>query len=318
MHVLFLNHTQLACGVYQYGKRLFELLVAVQCDDATFAYAEVDSLSAYCEKVRESAAEIVLYNFHGATMPWLNRSVIVAQPGGKIHVGIHHESPVPFFDYIVDVSDLARPLFEHIPDRLSEGIDPVVKDFVDYAEEDSVPVFGSFGFGFDNKGFHKIVEMVNQQYDRAIIKFIIPMAFYDPNRAHTLQLARNKCIAANVKHPNVKLMILHTFLSNEDILYFLSKSTMNMFLYDKMNGRGVSSAIDYAMSVGRPIGISDSHMFRNVYRDDICLYKCNIRDCMVQSKAWLESSIDAKKNNDLLRQFFIDNFQEMMLFKRKA
>ena len=39
-------------------------------------------------------------------------------------------------------------------------------------------------------------------------------------------------------------------------------------MYDSMVGRGISSTIDYALSVKKPLGISDSYMFRNIYDGD--------------------------------------------------
>ena len=40
---------------------------------------------------------------------------------------------------------------------------------------------------------------------------------------------------------------------------------------------GVSSVIDYAISVNKPFVISDSYMFRNIYSDSICVYYTEIK-----------------------------------------
>lgn len=82
------------------------------------------------------------------------------------------------------------------------------------------------------------------------------------------------------RKPGIELMVSTDFFENEDLLFFLGSNTMNLFLYDRMEGRGISSTLDYALSVDVPFGISDSYMFRNIYDDSICVYKNRISDIM--------------------------------------
>ena len=98
-------------------------------------------------------------------------------------------------------------------------------------------------------------------------------------------------------------MISHDFFSNTDILKFLKSNTMNIFLYDTMYGRGISSTIDYAISVKKPLGISDSYMFRHIYSDEICLYKNSINDCMKNSTNYLAKYLDEYSNNNIINKF---------------
>lgn len=51
----------------------------------------------------------------------------------------------------------------------------------------------------------------------------------------------------------------HQFLSHDALLDWLSQNTINCFFFDKCEGRGVSSSIDYALAVRRPIA-----MFRHI------------------------------------------------------
>ena len=64
-----------------------------------------------------------------------------------------------------------------------------------------------------------------------------------------------------------------------------------------MHGRGISSTIDYDISVKRPLAISDSYMFRHIYSHDICVYKVNIDDAINNSKKILTSKTDFLKLN---------------------
>jgi len=274
--ILFLNHKIKNCGVYQYGVRLFEIL-----KDDTYIYKEIDSYEEYTNISSSSQFTIIIYNYHKFTMPWLNKNTIQTVIR---NIGIPHESPDDLFDIICnidpngpeDVINLIKRF--SLPRPIYENFEINTNAFIDMHKDSDLPIFGSFGFGFENKGFYKIVEMINQQYDNAIIKFVIPIAHFDPD-PYTVHKMKQMCIERNIK-PGIVLLITHDFFSTNEILTFLQSNTMNIFLYDQMYGRGISSAIDYALSVKKPIGISDSYMFRNIYSDEICLYKHSIDYCL--------------------------------------
>ena len=71
-----------------------------------------------------------------------------------------------------------------------------------------------------------------------------------------------------------------------------------------MIGRGNSSAIDYAISVNPNLGISDSYMFRNIYSDDICLYKNSINQCLSYSQKHCKNYIDQYSNKNMIDKFY--------------
>jgi hypothetical protein len=98
-------------------------------------------------------------------------------------------------------------------------------------------------------------------------------------------------------------MFYTKFASDEEILYFLSKNTANIFLYDLSFGRGPSSVIDYALSVNTPLCINDSYMFNHIYNDDICVCKNSIQKCINNShildlyrKKWCHNKLVEKLN----------------------
>jgi hypothetical protein len=311
--VLFFNHKIINCGVYQYGKRVIEILQKDK--EINYIYKEVDCLSEYQNAICENVnIKVIIYNYHEYTMNWLNSSNI--QRSVK-NIGIPHESSEHLFDIICNIDpdapessnrfSLPRPIYENIEEIISTPSEnEVINNFINKYRDTNLPIFGSFGFGFDNKGFDKIIKFVNQQYDNAVIKMVIPIAHFDPepNRIHRM---RNLCINTN-KKSGIKLMITHDFFSNTDILKFLNSNTMNIFLYDKMYGRGISSTIDYALSTKKPLAISDSYMFRNIYSDKICLYKNSIQNCLQVSNDYC--SIYLKKYSNKL---FIEKFKNLLL-----
>jgi hypothetical protein len=304
MIVLFLNHATNNCGVYQYGKRLFDIIV--KDDQITYVYREITNENEYIVVCGLENIGAIIYNYHQSTMNWLQTGNIQKT---VTNIGVVHESPEYLFDIVCNLDpsmpsdvthySIPRPIYENVDDLPAPT--GTAREFILAHTDGHIPIFGSFGFGFRNKGFHHIVTMINDNYDSAIIKFVIPVAHFDPD-SQTVNHMRTLCINANRK-PGIVLMIHHEFLSNDDILSFLKSNTMNIFLYDDLHGRGISSAVDYAISVKKPVGVSNSHMFRNIYSDSICLNKVSISDCMNNSVTYCDQFVKQYSHINMIQKF---------------
>jgi hypothetical protein len=309
MNVLFLNHKKKQCGVYQYGLRIYNILKLTK--DINYEYYELDCVEEYNYITSKNNYYAIIYNYHVATMSWLNANNIRKD---ILSVAIPHEISVSFFNITCNIDpdavetnnhySLPRPIFENIEEIFSNinYSSEENKNFINLHTNENLHIFGSFGFGFEFKGFDKIVKLINDNYDNAVIKFIIPTADFCNSSNENNKNLSSKCLSLNIK-PGIKLLISHAFFSNEEILKFLSLNTMNIFLYDKLDGRGISSAIDYAISVKKPIGISDSYMFRNIYSDEICLYKTSIVNCLNNSVNYCNKYLEKYSNENLRNKF---------------
>ena len=293
--LLFLNHSDKQCGVYQYGKRLFDILK--KTNDIAYVYKEINNIEEYKRATVEDVSGII-YNYHYLTMPWLSSATIQKR---IVNIGIPHESPTSMFDKIcnLETGSIPRPIFEEINYDIHIET-PAIKDFI-ASYKDTKPIFGSFGFGFSNKGFDKIIKMINAQYEEAIIKLVIPQCKFAGNTNEALNIKKNLMKIPTKK--GIRVLITNDFFSEEEILLFLHTNTMNLFLYDKLHDRGISSTIDYALSVKKPFGISDSYMFRHIYNDDICLYKRSIHECMVNSSAVIDKFLHKNSHSALIEAF---------------
>jgi hypothetical protein len=312
MLILFLNHKSHQCGVYQYGVRLYDILSRTQ--NIQYIYREVNSLDEYNSCINERPDYYaIFYNYHFITMPWLNINTI--QKRIK-NIGLQHDlDEYNMFEVIIrlDVTlqeepnkyNILRPLFENTQIILNnyQPLNLRLLNFINY-HDDGIPTIGSFGFGGHHKAFDKVVELVNNQYDKAVIKLLIPSADFGPKHEDIINLVRY--IYSKITKPGIKLLTFHEFVKNEDILLFLSRNTINLFLYDTSSPHfskaGLSSVIDYAISVKKPFGISNSNMFRHVYSDNICAYKTSINEIIKLGSVVCEKYLCKFSNDKLITQ----------------
>ena len=260
MKVLFVNHTQQQCGVYQYGKRISDILVNDGRYDLN--YYETDSSVNFYDKIKNFSPNVIIYNWHESTMRWLTSEITNDLRNIK-QLFIFHEVKFPsnfksdgfiMSDFNEDEKNkkfsIPRPIFE------IENI----------KTQNEIPIIGSFGFGFENKGFERICHLVNNSFDESIIHLHITNAFFGDRDGMISNRVIDRC-KNTITKKGIELIITTNFMTNDEILQFLNKNTVNMFLYDNMPGRGLSSTIDYAVSVDTPLIVNNSNMFRHLLCD---------------------------------------------------
>lgn len=270
--ILYLNHQERQCGVYQLGKATGDALQGSQ--QYRFVYAEVASLAQAHEALTDCLPDALICNWHPSTMPWLNDDAVASfrRPVGTAC----HDQPFPRISHAHLHLDPTFPeCWEHFRIRRLvpqfPAPQPVPSD---------VPVIGSFGFGFGNKGFERLATQVNQEFDAAVIRLQISHASYgDPHGTAARDIVE-RC--RQLCKPGVTVEAGHDFLTRDELLHWLAGNSINCFFYDVMYGRGISSATDLALAVGRPIAISQSWMFRHLMRaaDQISIEASTIRDIL--------------------------------------
>lgn len=257
-NILFVNNLNENCGVFQYGRRTFDILR--KSENYNFTYLGVSNKSDFYIQAGSVFPDAIIFNYHPSTLPWVDNDFILSIKAYVKSYGIHHEGEIPsFFDYNI-LSDSTAPsnIFNFsVPRPLFEDIKTI-----DYGEP-QFPIIGSFGFGFYNKGFERLVKMVSDEFEKSTIRLNIPFAHYGDADGSMAKDISQKCYRL-IDERRTNLSITHNFMKDSVLLNFLASNTINCFLYDRMSGRGLSSAIDYALSVDVPVAISDSEMFRHI------------------------------------------------------
>lgn len=260
--ILFVSHKAKQCGVYQYGLNIAQALQ--NSTRYSFIYAECKNAAELQETVAHKKPSAIIYNYHPATMPWLDRETVGSL--GVINIGTIHE-------VTQEIADRASTeLFDYYitPDPTLIPNNPIVfktgRLIPEYQNNYSLPkitTIGSFGFATEGKGFERLIISVQDEFDEAIIRLHIPTGDFASFNAKDLV---GRCQNLIVK-PKIQLVITHDFLSQEKLLDFLAQNTLNAFFYEKCQRRGISSVIDYALAVHRPIAITNSTMFRHILLD---------------------------------------------------
>lgn len=294
--VLFVSHSKKNCGVHEFGYNVADTIRQSKRYD--FVYVECDSLEALHQAIDKYQPSAIIYNYYASTMPWLRSKVVhtLYRPlNTDIRVpqlGIMHEMTQELADRATNL------LFDYIiaPDPTLLLKNPIVfktgrliPSYINHFPLPDTPVIGSFGFATPNKGFEEIVRTVQKEFDQAVIRFNIPSADFGDSDGSKARALVEACRLL-INKPEIRLEITHDFLSKPEILDFLAQNTINVFLYQDKYGRGLSSTVDYALAVNRPLAVSDSIMFRHLHGVDpsVVVGRSSLRQIMENGPALLD------------------------------
>lgn len=245
-NILIVNSDDSHCGVYQYGLSLFEILK----NYGQFNYFHVNAHDLFSFLNQNSKIDGIVYNWHPYTMPFLNQNIIdyfnSIRTKQILIVGHDHSAQFNNINYLscdsTQLNGIPRPLID-------------VKNS-NSSEELSV---GSFGFAFDFKNFDKIPKLVSEQLPNAKLRMHVTPHQSGDSNGRIASLIKDLC-----HELNLEIEIYQNFIASKELVKFLSRNSINVFLYPESKGRGLSSSIDFAISANKPIALSDSDMFRHV------------------------------------------------------
>ena len=283
--ILFVTHKPKQCGVYEFGKSIFHVISSSGKYD--FIKAECESLAELKEAIVEHNPSVIIYNYHPSVLPWLctkiSKGLYRNNLSGinAIQIGIIHEITQQVADtatgygnkYITGPSQKKlNSLFDFyiaadptllLKNPLVYKTGRLIPTYNKQAAEPAITTFGSFGFATPKKGFEKLVKQVNDEFDEAIIRLNMPSADFGDSDGANARLIADNCRKLIVK-PGIRLEVSHQFMNDNELLDFLAGNSINVFMYEDKEGRGISSAVDNALAVKRPIAVSRCPMFRHI------------------------------------------------------
>ena len=296
--VLVINHRQTHCGVHSFGKRIYDLIK--NSEDVQYVYSEMESVGEYLEAVNLHKPNYIVYNWHVTPMPWLTEGLIIFHQDIKHYFIFHEEFTRDNYDKYLFFGDYDFTGGEKFGEKKVLLPRPLL-DYGGIYPENKILTVGSFGFGFWQKGYHTLTELVNKTFPEAVLRYHMPYSYFGDSLHEQTNAVEKACIDANTNY-NIKLDISHQFLEDKGVLEFLAGNDINVFLYGE-NGEGISSVIDFALSVKRPIAVSSSRMFRHVLKDEIDINKNSIQEILNKGTKPLEPYYDKWSINKFKEEF---------------
>ena len=238
--ILVISHKEQRCGIYQYALNITEALK--KSSRYNFSYAECSNEGELKTIISKTNPAAIIYNYYPATMPWLTG--MITRQFQIPQLGIMHEVT----QEEADNADRAMFDFHLCPDLTLKENNPIVfktkrliPPYINLKNIPDIITIGSFGFGFGDKGFERIIEIVQKEFDKAIIKLLLPFNDVVDRNGRLFTLATAQRCRHLVTKPGIQLVIKHDFLDKQALLDFLASNTMNAFFYDVNKCRGISS-----------------------------------------------------------------------------
>jgi hypothetical protein len=301
--ILFVVRRAVRCGIADYGKRVFDILK--KSSNFEFIWCEIDDEREFFENFNTHKPDVIIFNYYHSIMGFINNNTI-SKLGGTPNILIHHEGGFTFSpNCIIDI-DYMLPERPH--ENFYTSTRPIFEDIKleDNFKED-VTSIGTFGFGFKNKQLPKIAELVCQQFENAKLKINVPFAMFGDNEGNSAKTEINKVKEVILRtNKNIELIVNHKFLNHNELLNFLHKNDINIFLYgNEENQHGLSSSIDYALSVKKPIGVSSSSMYKHInsIKPSINLENTSIKEIIKNGFDPLEEIYNLNSNKNLLEKY---------------
>lgn len=296
---LIINHGNVECGTYQFASRIYNIIS--NSHNVHYLYFNVNNREGYKALIDYYHPDFIIYNWHKDRINWLKESDVVENKTAKHYFLFHDGSNFSVYDKYIFCGEypnypsgipleksvlLPRPLIDY------EGDYPI----------NSVPTIGSFGFATDHKRFPELVTLVCQTFSEAHIRLHITSPYFGVTEGYNLPKIVAKC-TANVTNPNVKLSISSNFIDDQALLKFLAGNDVNVFNYAYMPNPGISSAIDYALSVRRPFAVTKNNLFRHVAKKETLLEENTISNIIDRGLEPFKEFYD-KWNTDKFREQF--------------
>lgn len=299
--IIITNHKNEACGVYQYGKRVASILLNSNSPDYEYHYVEVDSKEDYINKIITIQPDIAVHNYLNITMPWFDSECLHLLKSKKVPQGliVHNIGYANVFDFFLHQNPLypqnginypiARPLFKYNPTERKPR---------------EIPKIQTFGFAFSCKKYEDIVKLVNSQFDKAEINMHLSLSKFFPNDEELEEI--KKLCFSEITKDGIKLNITSDFKTDQELLSFLDDADLNIFLYKNYNNyNGISSVVDYALSVKKPIAVCKSNMFSHINNStpSICVEDSEIKKIIENGTKPLEDYYNLWSNENFVELF---------------
>jgi FkbM family methyltransferase len=259
---LFLNTEKAICSVYESGRMCYDCLIRSEI-------YSLDYIELSAEK-REICLDydFYIFNYHVVKMGWLDTKFIKQLPGFKATIVLEMSENNPFESVSKDDFDaylVLDPTCKHFvnnvyafPRPLEVGLNPITP-----YKAGEVPVIGTFGLSIPDKGFDEVVRAVNKEFEAAYVRINVPNS--EHNTSQNVSDFKSLLAGLNLKD-SIKVELSNHYFNKKELINWCAQNTLNIFLYNRRIGVGLSTTTDQAIASGRPLAISTDPTFRHIHK----------------------------------------------------
>lgn len=128
-----------------------------------------------------------------------------------------------------------------------------------------IPTIGFQGFALEYKGLTKLANIINKEFERAIIRLhCIKSEYSDTNNEkfyESLDMISSQITKTNI---GIKIEMSQSFKTDEELVKWLRENTVNCYFYEDTLG-GLASSPTYGLAAGRPIAITRTNMLQDFW-----------------------------------------------------
>lgn len=259
---LFLNTEKAICSIYESGKMSYDCLI--QSENYSLDYVE---LSAENREI-SIGYDFYIFNYHCTQMRWLDTKRLKELPGFKATIVLEVSQNNPFhcvskddFDAYLVLDPTCKYFLKNVytfPRPLEVASNPIAA-----YKDCGVPVIGTFGLSFSDKGFDEVVKAVNEEFEAATVRINVPNSVNVIPR----EVSDFNAIVAGLNLKNkIRIELSDHYFNKEELINWCAQNTLNVFLYNRRIGNGLSATTDQAIASGRPLAISTNPTFRHIHK----------------------------------------------------
>ncbi len=258
---IFLNTEKAICSIYESGKMCYDCLV--QSEKYSLDYVELSK----AEREIPAGYDFYIFNYHWVQMGWLDTKSIKKLPGFKATIVLEMSQNNPFDCVSKDDFDaylVLDPTCKHFLRNVYAFPRPLEVDenVVATYKAGAVPLIGTFGLSYSDKGFDEVVKAANQEFDAAIVRINVPNS---GNASEQAKLDFKALLAGLNLKKDIQVELTDHYFNKEELINWCAQNTINVFLYNRRVGNGLSATTDQAIASGRPLAVSTNPTFRHIH-----------------------------------------------------
>ena len=306
MKGIFYNSRAAICSIHETGKMCYEALK--KSKEYILDYTE--------DNIFIMNYDFMIVNQHPYVCNWINQDMV--KKFGKLsfcivtEVNLSTDNPVTklplFFDHYIILNPTIKETEKY------HGFGRPIQDYINLTKYNpNKPTIGSFGFSTPGKNWEQLVEVVNSEFDEAIIRINIPYATYVPNNIANIPFIKNICLSKITK-PGIILEFTNIAYTQKELINWCSQNTINCFFYSRNHSHstGLAAVANQAIASERPLLVTNDPTFRHIHK--YIGYYPNI-----SIKQAIEQTLDGvlKMKKDWSSDNFLKKFENILLSNMK-